>query len=787
MASRFISGALVLCWTAAAQVPLTLEEAAARRPSDFVPSHSGQTVLIKGQVSTKALRFPAYSQLAIQQDKHGLVLEGEPAAFNHLQLGDEVQVRGRVWMRAGLPVVMVGDVQLLSHGAAPAPEMVKLEDLQGFRYLGMLVRTEGRVVRVSDTAEGSQLLIGADHNPYQVFLPAGPHNGFAGIHAGDTVRVIGIASQHSTKPPHSGSFRLLVAHPVDAAVIVNRKSFQPAVVAGLLSALVFSAVMWWIRERRLRAQRAMFRTIYELGEEILNSPSAGEILRKLAPALPKIFRVTRVILHIHNRGSKSLERVRISPDEEPLSIALESPSGVTQMAVATCFQNRTLLAIPDVSRSPFPGGNGKGAGSPRSILVVPMFAQPEVVGVFEMDEDARVRIFSTDEQAVAQHLGNQIGVAIKLSEQRSIREQLFRTEKLAAVGRLISGVVNDLQAPLATISSVADSALAEREELALDRQLRTLSAEARRASKTVARLVSFASFEQVETKPVELNRLLRSLIEFREREWKARGIQARNAMMEGPLFAMGSQGQLEQVFLNLLVYAEQFLADATDKVIAFRTSLLAKRVMVEITYNAAAGVGEFVDPFSQSSNGDADAGLGVCRSIIAGHGGEIRLVCSSALECRFEVEMPWASMETEPAAKPRRSPRDPGHPLTTLVMEPDEATQRELLSMMNARGYRVIPVRSSDEGVDLAQRMRFEVAFCSARLSGFNWLELYERIQGRVGAFVLLSDGYDPELAVRFRGEGCFVLAKPIQEAQLDRVLDWVDTFLKSRLLSTEA
>jgi len=67
--------------------------------------------------------------------------------------------------------------------------------------------------------------------------------------------------------------------------------------------------------------------------------------------------------------------------------------------------------------------------------------------------------FTADEQAVAQHLGNQIGLAVKLLQQRSFREQLSRSEKLAAVGRLISGVVNDLQTPLEAISSMADSAL----------------------------------------------------------------------------------------------------------------------------------------------------------------------------------------------------------------------------------------------------------------------------------------------------------------------------------------
>ena len=47
---------------------------------------------------------------------------------------------------------------------------------------------------------------------------------------------------------------------------------------------------------------------------------------------------------------------------------------------------------------------------------------------------------------------------------------------------------------------------------------------------------------------------------------------------------LGSQGQLEQVFLNLLVHAEQSLAEAPQKLITVRTSVLAKRLLVEIAF-----------------------------------------------------------------------------------------------------------------------------------------------------------------------------------------------------------
>ena len=81
--------------------------------------------------------------------------------------------------------------------------------------------------------------------------------------------------------------------------------------------------------------------------------------------------------------------------------------------------------------------------------------------------------------------------------------------------------------------------------------------------------------------------------------------------------------------------------------------------------------------------------------------------------------------------------------------------------------------------------MRFDVALCSVHAPGLNWVELSERLHSRVGGFVLLSEGYDSELATDFEGDGRFVLPKPVQESDLDRVLRGIETPLPSNKVVT--
>jgi nitrogen-specific signal transduction histidine kinase/preprotein translocase subunit SecG len=526
----------------------------------------------------------------------------------------------------------------------------------------------------------------------------------------------------------------------------------------------------WRRDERLRGQRSMLHRAYELGEEILGASSADQILDKIRMVVPGIFGVTSAQLYLYNRHAKTLDAVDRSADQP--SIPLAAPSAGPQAGAVACFHYRTLLAIPDTSRSPFPvtvqpGPDGP-RDAPRSLLFVPMLAQGEVLGILQMDQRDRPRIFSRDEQTLTQHLANQIGVAVKLLDQRSVREQLFRTEKLAAVGQLISGIVNDLRTPLAAIGNLAQTAASGPwGPSAAD--MASIAVEARRAAEIVDRLVGFAGTGPAQTQPVDLNGLLRNLIEFREREWKVRGIRARSLLADEPATVLGSHGQLEQVFLNLLVHAEQSLSDSNEKSITIRSSVVARRILVEIGYSGPKGAADPFVPGGEEAPGSA--GLGVCRSLITGHGGEIRLVQQAAGDPAFQVELPCAPREKSSGAALENG-RDATHTLTVLVIEPAETIQTQLRGLLVDRGYRVVPVNSSDEGLDLAQRMRFDAIFCSVHAPGINWVETAEQVKSRVGGFVLLSDSYNADLSADFAGERRFVLAKPVDEKQLDRVLE---------------
>lgn len=776
---------LVLCLCGAAEPTISLEDAAARKPPEFTPLYEDRLVVVAGQISVKPVRISNVLHLAIQENGHGLVLEGVGGVFDRVAPGDWVEAHGRISQRAGLPVVVVSKVTPVSSGAPPLPLALRPADVQTLQRLGQLVVTQGPVIEVGSNFGGAYLRMGTYPNTLKVFLPssANDHHSFAGFAVGETVRVTGIAYQYCPMPPHLDQFELLIGDVQDVVRLSRGWLPQMRVLWPILVILAAMGFLWWRREIASVRRREKLRIIYYLGEEILGAASGAEILNKIVQSLPAVLHLTGARLYLYDRGSKTLNPAGESQES---AVSIESPVGLVQTTAVTCFHNRKQLSIPDTRRHPFQS-TGKGqAVLPRSMLFLPVQAQGEPIGVFQVHNDHRTRSFSHDEQAVAQHLANQVGLAVKLLQQRSFREQLSRSEKLAAVGRLISGVVNDLQTPLEAISSMAQSAIEQHAGSTPSHELLVIASETRRATALVTRLVSFAQPEQAQAQPVQLNQLLRNLIQFREREWKACGIQLHNLLKEKPLYILGSEGQLEQVFLNLFVHAEQMLEDAPEKRITVRADVLAKRVFIEIGYSAPLERAEADGGPApvQDSTGEVSAlGLDICRSIVAGHGGDLHISSSGQLSV-FEIELPGVPPDAVkaplPAAEP--APQAARH-WTAAMLEPEEFVERRLVEWLSNRGYRVVPVRSAEEALDLVQRMRFDVVFCSTELRGLNWVEFFDRVRGRVGAFTLLAEAFSQDLSTHFRGEGRYVLHKPIEQSQFDRTV----AAIEARLQSVEA
>jgi signal transduction histidine kinase len=550
-----------------------------------------------------------------------------------------------------------------------------------------------------------------------------------------------------------------------------------ALLAGAAAAIALVVYLWWKREQRIQAQHESLRIFHGLSEDIIAAPTPAAIAEKLATVLPVVTEATHANLYLFQRRTKSLERVPTSVEPEPMAAAIDAPPDGLVNAAVVCFRNRTLLNIPDVRRNPLVKGAGY-AGLPRSAMLVPLFSQQEVLGVLEISNARRPGFFSPEEQQAVQHLANQAAASLKLQERRVMREQLFHSERMAAIGQLISGVASELRSPIGNIAQLAASLAAQQGTSPPRRDLLRLAAESQRASEIVSRLVSFAREDQpAEPSIVDVNAVCAELFRFRGPEWRSLGLRGQDKLSAEPAPVLGSRGQIEQVFLNLLMHAEQHAVESAAKTISIHSSVLAQRVVVEIAYSTLLDDSESTaDPFSPASLMGGEAlGLGVCQGIVRSHGGEVRFRNRGGL-ARFETELPVAGSVEQAAASGEA--RKASRPLTLMLVDPDAGTQRQLLGLLSARAHRAVPV-ARQEAAELSKRLRFDAVFWAVHPGNGRLTESHEAIRENTPAFVLVSDGYDPELARGLERSQGFLLSRPIQESDLDRILSAVEVLTR--------
>ncbi len=757
----------------AAERQVTLAEAGARREPDYSPAIEGEEVVVKGVAASVVIPMPNGRVVPITDETgFGLFLQDHLNSLPNIRPGDLLEAHGKIVQSGGMAVLECTSVQVRSHSDAPQNIPLPIEALKGFRYLATPITVESRVISAGANSSGEFILIGDPLAPIKVFLPKDflRYGGIGQYPGGARVLVSGIAYQYCPFPPFNHYYQILIDSPASVVITGNSWVIPFEVMYTACTALVFALLMWWRRERVMRSQRETQSAINELGEDILGAASPAAIRSRLSASLPQIYGVTTVRIFLYNRTGRTLELIQEEGQSAAVSIDTQTERGGEYAAAAVCYRNRTLLAIPDTQKSPLFQKSAP-EGTPRALMLIPMLAQKDLMGVLEIGQQDRKRSFTAEQQTAAQHLANQVAGAFKLLNQRSIQDQLVRSEKLAAAGQLMSGIANELREPLAAVTSLADGLLARKPSPLLERDLQAIADETGRAMEIVNRLVSFSRSEEIQTAPVELSSMLRGLIQFREQECMAKGIELRDQISREIIFVSGIQGQLEQMFLNLLVHAEQSqrAGSGREQVITVSTSLPARRVLIAIGYSSIEGEAEDSDLFEEAETVNTGRiGLGLCKAIIHSHGGEIRLLRTTSMHARFEVELPVSRSSYEKRSEPEGSA---GRTLTALVVEADAANQRQLVSILSALGHRVIPVASGEEAQDLSYRMRFDITFCSVRLPGMSWVELMDKLQHQLGSFVLLTEGYDAALAQMIsRNEG-HILPLPIDEQAVVHLL----------------
>ena len=247
-------------------------------------------------------------------------------------------------------------------------------------------------------------------------------------------------------------------------------------------------------------------------------------------------------------------------------------------------------------------------------------------------EGARTAHFSANISPMRDHQGNVNSIVVVMSDvtdELLLQSKLMQTEKMAAVGQLVSGVAHEVNNPLTAILGFADL-LVQKPEMpeAARGDLQIIIDEAQRTKQIIQNLLSFARQMPPQREPVQINDLVRRTLLLRAYDFAHGGIEVKETLKEPFPEVVADPHQLQQVFLNVLNNAYDAIRETGDPgVIEIETAVHDGAAEISFIDNGA-GIREpqrIFDPFYTTKGLGKGTGLGlsICYGIVREHGGEI--------------------------------------------------------------------------------------------------------------------------------------------------------------------
>jgi signal transduction histidine kinase/ActR/RegA family two-component response regulator len=385
-----------------------------------------------------------------------------------------------------------------------------------------------------------------------------------------------------------------------------------------------------------------------------------------------------------------------------------------------------------------------------------------------------------------------------ITGQRLIQSKLLQTEKMAALGQLVSGIVHELNNPLTSIQGYAQLLVSRRSASDRIADARRISQEAARAGRIVKNLLLFSREAKPERRAVNLNEVIERTVALRAYELKIENI-AVDLLFDAALpQVLADAAQLQQAVLNLIVNAEQAIQHGRGQGgvhgrIRIRTRRLSgDRIGMEISDDGPGIPPEIVsrifDPFFTTKAVGVGTGLGlsIVYGIVQEHGGEVGVESQPGHGAKLSVELPALSgaaldfTKQEPAATPYAVAVVPvPHPIGSalrpqniLVVE-DEPTVSQLISdVMSEMGHRVDTLLDSREALDRLKDSQYDLIICDLRMPNLDGPGLYRELVRRESPFqhrllFVTGDTMSPRSLEFLNSSGVPYLAKPFLVEEL--------------------
>jgi PAS domain S-box-containing protein len=378
-----------------------------------------------------------------------------------------------------------------------------------------------------------------------------------------------------------------------------------------------------------------------------------------------------------------------------------------------------------------------------------------------------------------------IAIERKKAEEREkqLRQELDVAGRLASIGEMASGIAHEINNPLTGVIGFAQLLMSRDIPDDVREDLKVINDEAQRVAKIVAGLLTFAHQHKPGRENVDINEIILEVLKLRSYEMQVNNIKVVPQFAPGLPQTTADGNQLQQVFLNIILNAEQAMVKAHGGGnLSIKTERVEDSIWVSLADDGPGISKENLDkifnPFFTTRGVGQGTGLGlsICHGIITQHKGKIYAQSELGKGATFIVELPIvvATDDTEKKGKPKvmeeETPKREG--AKVLVVDDEKAILILLNRLLAEWGYEVETVDNANDALDRLSNEKYSLILLDIKLPGMSGTELYRHIEATDPALtrrVMFVTGDVMETTTRnfLEKTNALYIAKPVNIEQL--------------------
>lgn len=246
---------------------------------------------------------------------------------------------------------------------------------------------------------------------------------------------------------------------------------------------------------------------------------------------------------------------------------------------------------------------------------------------------------------------------IRELERRRVEQQLFESEKLAAIGRLAASIAHEVNNPLEAIKNSLYLLTTSKNSESNARFLEVARQETERVSHIIKQMLGFAR-RSGEAEWTNVNQVLEETLVLVEKKLKQSGVRIVRELDPQLPLAHARVDQLRQVFLNLILNAQHAIDGPGEIRIltAHYEQALQPSISIQIS-DTGRGISEsdiarIFEPFFSTRTKGTGLGLWVTQDIVRHHGGRIEVTSVEGQNTTFNIILPIDSSTRGADGKP---------------------------------------------------------------------------------------------------------------------------------------